>query len=33
MAKLQFDTFGNEKQKLAFQYLLGHPEITEIGYG
>ena len=33
MAKLQFNTFGNEKQKEAFQYLLGHPEITEIGYG
>ena len=33
MAKLQFDTFWNEKQKLAFQYLLWHHEITEIGYG
>lgn len=32
MAKLQFNTYGNEKQKEAFKYLLGHPEITEIGY-
>lgn len=32
MSKLSFDTFGNEKQKLAFAYLLGHQEITEIWY-
>lgn len=32
MAKLQFNTFWNEKQKEAFRYLLWHPEITEIGY-
>lgn len=32
MAKLSFDTFGNTKQKLAFEYLLWHPEITEIWY-
>jgi phage terminase large subunit len=31
--KLSFDTYWNEKQKLAFNYLLNHPEITEIGYG
>jgi len=31
--KLQFNTHGNEKQKLAFKYLLWYPEITEIGYG
>lgn len=30
--KLQFNTYWNEKQKEAFKYLLGHPEITEIGY-
>ncbi len=33
MAKLQFNTYWNEKQKEAFKYLLWHPEITEIGYG
>ena len=33
MSKLSFNTYGNEKQKLAFKYLLWHPEITEIGYG
>lgn len=33
MAKLSFDTFWNQKQKLAFEYLLWHPEITEIWYG
>jgi phage terminase large subunit len=33
MKQLRFDTFGNLKQKLAFEYLLGHPEITEIWYG
>ena len=32
MAKLQFHTYWNEKQKEAFRYLLSHPEITEIGY-
>lgn len=32
MAKLQFQTYGNEKQKEAFRYLLGYPEVTEIGY-
>ena len=32
MAKLTFNTYGNEKQKEAFRYLLGYPEITEIGY-
>ena len=32
MAKLQFNTYWNIKQKLAFEYLLGYPEITEIGY-
>jgi len=31
--KLAFSTYGNEKQKLAFKYLLWHPDITEIGYG
>lgn len=31
--KLSFDTFGNEKQKECFRYLLWHPEVTEIGYG
>lgn len=30
--KLTFQTYGNEKQKEAFRYLLGHPQITEIGY-
>ena len=30
--KLKFDTYGNLKQKLAFNYLLNHPEITEIWY-
>lgn len=33
MAKLSFDTFWNIKQKLCFEYLLWHPEITEIWYG
>lgn len=32
MAKLTFNTYGNEKQKEAFRYLLWYPEITEIGY-
>ena len=32
MSKLTFNTYGNEKQKEAFKYLLGYPEITEIGY-
>lgn len=32
MAKLQFNTYWNDKQKLAFNYLLNHPEITEIWY-
>lgn len=32
MAKLQFNTYWNTKQKLAFEYLLGYPEITEIWY-
>lgn len=31
--KLVFQTYGNDKQKEAFKYLLWHPEITEIGYG
>lgn len=31
--KLTFQTYGNDKQKEAFKYLLWHPEITEIGYG
>lgn len=30
--KLQFNTYGNEKQKDAFRYLLWYPEVTEIGY-
>jgi phage terminase large subunit len=33
MVKLQFDTYWNEKQKLAFEYLFWHHEITEIWYG
>lgn len=33
MAKLQFNTYWNEKQKLALEYLFWHPEITELGYG
>lgn len=32
MSKLTFQTYGNDKQKEAFRYLLWHPEITEIGY-
>lgn len=31
--KLQFNTYWNEKQKLALEYLFWHPEITELGYG
>lgn len=31
--KLTFQTYGNEKQKLCFTYLLQHPEITEVWYG
>lgn len=30
MAKLKFDTFGNEAQKSCFSFLFAHPEITEI---
>lgn len=33
MSKLTFNTYWNEKQKLAFNYLLNHPETTEIWYG
>lgn len=31
--KLQFNTYWNDKQKLALEYLFWHPEITELGYG
>ena len=30
--KLQFNTYWNQKQKTAFEYLLWYPEITEIWY-
>lgn len=34
MAKLTFNTYGNEKQKLALSILLNHSNgITELGYG
>ncbi len=31
--KLQFNTYWNDKQKLALEYLFWHPEITELWYG
>ena len=31
--ELSFDTFWNEKQKLAMKTLLTDPDITELGYG
>lgn len=32
MSKLTFNTYWNDKQKLALEYLFWHPEITELGY-